>query len=201
MIIQLLLFACATEPVVPPIVEPVPEPVAAAGSPAIAVGPSLYELPVALVDQNDVAVHLDVHRGHPVIVSMIYTSCTTACPMTVQRVQAIEAALPPAVLADTRVLLVSLDPKRDDAQALREMLERHGADGTRWTLARADEDGVRDVAAVLGIKYRTGADGMVDHSTILTVLDPEGRVVARQTGLADPIEGLVQAIAEFTAPS
>lgn len=192
MITLWLWFACGADPVVPTPDAPL---VAAPVVPAKATGPSLYELPTALVDQDDVARHLDVHRGHPVIVSMIYTSCATACPMTIQRIQQIEAALPAEALADTRVLLVSLDPARDDAEALRAMLVTHGADAARWTLARADEDGAREVAAVLGIKYRATADGMVDHSTVLTVLDREGRVVARQSGLADPVAPLVDALA------
>lgn len=43
------------------------------------------------------------------------------------------------------------------------------------------------VAALLGIQYRQAAEGRLEHSDVLTVLDPEGVPVYRLEGLnADP---------------
>jgi protein SCO1/2 len=55
-------------------------------------------------------------------------------------------------------------------------------------LARTDDATTRKIAALLGIQYRKLADGEFNHSTLLTLLDREGRIVAKsgKLGPADP---------------
>ena len=158
-------------------------------------GDSLYQLDVALVDQRGNPVDLAVHRGHPTIVSMFYTSCPRACPLLIEDVRALEARLPEADREDLRVLLVSLDPVNDTPEAMARVIERRGVDGERWVLARPRAEDVRPIAALLGISYRPGADGEMDHSSILTLVDADGRVVARHEGVGQDASALVRAIA------
>jgi protein SCO1/2 len=171
------------------------EPPAAVGSAAPLPPDSLYRLEVALVDHRGNSVDLAVHRGHPTIVSMFYTSCPAACPLLIEDIRALEARLPEADRADLRVLLVSLDPAHDTPEAMARVIERRGVDGERWVLARPRPEDVRPVAAVLGISYRPTADGEMDHSSILTLVDVDGRVVARLEGVRQDPSTLIQAIA------
>lgn len=182
----LALVACSTPPTAAPEVE--------------ASGPSLYDLHVGLIDQHGAASDFDVFRGHPVLVSMFYASCPTACPMLVERVQDVEARLSPAVRQDLRVLLVSLDPEHDDPAALEEAASRFGVDQTRWCLARAGEGDVRSIAGVLGIQYRPAQGGSIAHTSVVVLLDGDGRQVLRQDGLGDDAAPLVAAIGVLAAP-
>jgi protein SCO1/2 len=93
------------------------------------------------------------------------------------------------------VLLVSLDPAHDTPEAMTRVIERRGVDGERWVLARPRAEDVRPVAAMLGISYRPRADGEMDHSSILTLVDVEGRVIARLEGVKQDPSALIQAIA------
>ena len=52
----------------------------AAVAPAEARGPSIYELGSTLRDEKGQTRGLDAFRGHPVLVTMFYGSCATACP-------------------------------------------------------------------------------------------------------------------------
>lgn len=88
-------------------------------------------------------------------------------------------ALSPQERGRLRVLMVSLDPARDSAQRLAELASAHRLDTTQWTLARADEELTRRFAAVLDIRYRQLAGGDFNHTAALTLLDAEGRIVAR----------------------
>ena len=139
----------------------------------------IYPLHLALRDQRDVAIGLDVFRGHPVIVSMFYGSCPAACPLIVAHVKQIEAKLPPEVREKTRVLLVSFDAEHDTPPALRAIAERHGADEARWTFAVAPDEEVRQLANVLGVVYRKEQSGAFSHNSVISVLDGEGRIVAK----------------------
>jgi protein SCO1/2 len=152
-----------------------------ATQPVAAEAPSapIYALRLALRDQHDAAMGLDVFRGHPVIISMFYGSCPAACPLIVAHVKQIEARLPPEVREKTRVLLVSFDAEHDTPAALRAIAERHRADEARWTFAVGPDDEVRQLANVLGVVYRKEQSGAFSHNSVISVLDGEGRIVAK----------------------
>jgi protein SCO1/2 len=148
-------------------------------------GQSLYNLRVPFVDQRGVAIGLDAFRGQPVLITMFYASCKTVCPMLIEQVKAIDAALAPEMRAKTRVLLVSLDPDHDSVERLAELASSHGVRDERWHFVRTSESFVRDTAALLGIRYRRMPDGSISHSSSIALLDRDGVLVARVAG-GDP---------------
>lgn len=142
-------------------------------------GTSVLRLPDRFTDQDGRAFTLAQRRGKPQLVAMFYSSCPYACPLIIDSGKGVDHALTAAERARLRVLLVSLDSARDDTRALSALAAKRKLDRTRWTLARTDEAGVRRTAAVLGVRYRKLANGEFNHSSMLVLLDAEGRVVAR----------------------
>jgi protein SCO1/2 len=151
---------------------------------------SVYELSASLVDQDGRTVGLDLYRGHPVLISMFYTTCRGACPLLIADLKRIERGLPAPTRADLRVVLISFDPEHDTPEALRALAQAHGLDSSRWRLLRAPDDTVREIAAVLGIRYRRLPDGGFNHSTLITLLAPSGVILARVEGLGQPIDAV-----------
>ena len=149
---------------------------------------SIYQLPVTLTDQQGREQRLVDRRGHPVLVSMFYTSCQFVCPMLIEALSATEAKLSAAERANVSVLMVSFDPEHDSVAVLRRTAEQRRLDPAHWTLARTDAKSVRKLAAVLGIQYRALPNGDFNHTTALILLDGEGRIAGRTTqlGTADP---------------
>lgn len=170
-------------PAVAPASEPVPELPAAPPT-----GPSIYDLPITLVDANAQPIGLDVARGKPVLVTMFYASCSIACPLLISEVAQVIAELPPEMQDDVEVLLVSFDPARDTPAKLAE-LARERKLGAGWTLAVANDADTRALAAVLGVKYRKLANGDFAHGSTIVALDREGREIARTDSLGqrDPL--------------
>lgn len=160
---------------------------------------SVYQLPLALTDQAGANAALDRYRGSPVLVSMFYASCPHVCPMLIATTQRLERELPEAGRGRLRVLMVSLDPARDTPPKLAELARRHNADLSRWTFARAAADDVRRLAAVLGIQYRQLPDGEFNHSSVISLLDPEGRIVARTRAMLRPDPAFQEALRAATA--
>ncbi len=142
-------------------------------------GDSVYLLDDAFSDQAGKPFKLADRRGRPQLVAMFYTSCRYICPLIVDSAKGVEHALSPAERARLGVLLVSLDPARDDTAALASVARKRKLDPARWTLARTDAGAVRRVAALLGVRYRALADGEFNHTSALVLLDAEGRVLAR----------------------
>jgi protein SCO1/2 len=103
--------------------------------------------------------------------------------MLISTIQRFELGLPEANRKRLRVLMVSLDPERDTPAKLTEVAQRHRVDAARWTMARAEAGDVRRLAAALGIQYRQLPDGEFNHSTVITLLDPQGRLVKQTSAL------------------
>jgi len=155
-------------------------PVPASAAPARDLpGDSVYRLTDTYTDQDGRDFRLADGRGRVRLVTMFYTSCKFICPLIIDSAKGVEHGLTPAQRARLDILLVSLDPARDDPAALKRIAEKRGLDPRRWTLARTGAAGVRRTAAVLGIRYRELADGEFNHSSALVLLDGEGRVLAR----------------------
>lgn len=149
---------------------------------------SLYHLEVALTDQAGQARGLDVHRGHPVLVTMFYASCKATCPLIVDTLRATERKLTDEQRARLRVLMVSIDPARDTPRALQQLATERRIDTARWSLVRADDEAVRDIAALLNVQYRRLPSGEFSHSTVIALLSPQGEILASSGSLghADP---------------
>ena len=161
------------------------------------VGASLYDLVVPLEDQDGRRVGIDTFRGHPTLVAMFYASCPYVCPALIADIARIVDGLSPAARERVRILMVSFDPSRDDPQALRDLAGRHHLDLQRWKLTRPGPDDVRTVAAVLGIQYRPTADGEMNHSSIITLVDGSGRIVDRIDGIGSPQDRLLQRLGQL----
>jgi protein SCO1/2 len=140
---------------------------------------SIHNLDIVLVDQDGRSSHLADRRGRPLVVGMFYTSCHSACPLIVDTLLATERVLAKDGGPEIDVLLVSFDPAHDDPRALKRTADSRKLAPPVWTLARAEPGDVRKLAAALDIRYRTLEDGEINHSSALTLLDREGRIVAR----------------------
>lgn len=153
-------------------------------------GSSLYQLNVALVGQDGKPRTWDDFRGKPVVVAMIYTSCTTACPLIVAEIKQI---LELSGRQDQPVLLISMDPERDDPAALTTMAKKHDL-GPNWTLVRPAPDNVPEIAAALGVRYRRLPSKDFNHSQVIALLDSKGTIVARAEGLGPQRDAVVDAL-------
>ena len=154
-------------------------PVIAATKPAPLPRDSVYQLPVQLIDQDGKRFAWASRRGKVQLVSMFYTSCQYICPLIVDSGKAVERQLAPAERERLGILLISMDPARDTPAALMSIVDKRKLDRARWTLASPAPADVREVAGVLGIRYRALADGEFNHTSALVLLDADGRILAR----------------------
>ena len=173
--------------------------IAPAAAPPALPGDSIYQMKLALTDQAAAATALDRNRGAPVLVTMFYGSCPHVCPLIIATMQRMERELPDAQRAKLRVLLVSFDPDRDTPAKLAEVAQRHHADLSRWTFTRTDATSVRKLAAVLNIQYRKLPDGEFNHSTVITLLDRDGRIAAQTSSILRPDAAFQAKLSRLTA--
>jgi len=155
---------------------------------------SLYHVPLELVDQDGRTLEWEQLRGKPRVVGMFYASCQFICPLIVDSGKLIERRL--GDRADgIGIVLITMDPARDDPAALRGLVDQRGLDTSRWTLAAPPPGQVRTAAGVLGVRYRQLADGEFNHNSPLVLLDAEGRELARTEKVGSRMEpGFLKAV-------
>lgn len=138
---------------------------------------SIYHLKEPLISQSGVHIGLDVHSGHPVLITMFYSSCPAACPLLIDNLRAVERTLDAQQRSRLRVLMISVDPVRDTPGALAHFATERHLDLSRWTLVHAEAPSVRRIAAMLSIQYRQLPNGDFNHSSIVSVLSPQGEII------------------------
>jgi protein SCO1/2 len=155
---------------------------------------SLYQIGVTFTDDAGRSVPLGALRGRPVVIAMFFASCHYACPLLVADMTRIRDGLPPAERERVTLVLVSFDTVRDTPEALHRYRAERLLD-EQWTLLHGDDDAVRELAALLGVKYKQETDGQFAHSNLITVLNAEGEIVHRRAGLRGGLEEAAAALA------
>jgi protein SCO1 len=105
----------------------------------------------------------DVLAGRVVVISTMFTRCTDACPLIVEKLAKTRSLLGPVA---SRVTFVSIsnDPAYDNPQRLRQFAMARGATGN-WNLLTGPEANVRPLLAKLNLGGTTPGD----HSTALII--------------------------------
>ncbi len=165
-------------------------------------GDSVYRLSATLTDAGGKSVAWQQMRGKVRIATMFYSSCPFMCPLIVESGKGVDKALSPAERAKLGVVMVSMDPKRDTPEALAAMAKKRGIDLKRWTLLRPAPKDVRMLAGVLQVRYRALADGEFNHTSVLILLDAEGRELARTENISPtPDPEFLKAVHKALGPS
>jgi protein SCO1/2 len=160
-------------------------------------GTSIYNLDISFTDQRGSQLSLGALRGHPVLIAMFYASCTTICPMLIEQIKRIDAALDADARQQTRIVLVTLDPEHDTVDRLAALAASHAIADERWYFARTSPGAVRDTAALLGVAYQAAGGGQFNHSANVVLLNREGEVVMQRqaTSVGEIAAGIGQLVA------
>ena len=146
-------------------------------------GHSLYWLESIWTNDLGKPVRLADLKGRPQILTMFFANCQYACPLLVEKMKRIAAAMPPEVRTNVSFTLVSFDSNRDTPTALHTYRARQELE-CNWTLLHGNPDQVLELAALLGVNFKEDAQGQFTHSNIITVLNADGEIVHQTVGLS-----------------
>ena len=126
---------------------------------------------VPLLNQHGEPFSLAHMRGSWLAIGFIYTRCpkAEACPMTMQRLVALQEA---RTDEDLRFLAVTLDPEHDTPERLRAFGDRHGVDWSLWTFATGDPELVSDALPSLFNVFGVPDGDQIDHNVRTVLLEP-----------------------------
>lgn len=138
---------------------------------------------VALVDQNGKTVRLekDLVSNKIVVMSFIYTSCTTVCPVVSSIMGKVQKQLGARVGTEVQLVSISIDPQRDDAKRLNDYA-RSFQNGPGWSWLTGTTQSVNETLKGLG----TFSGDFKNHAPLILVGDGNSRHWTRFYGFTDP---------------
>ena len=138
----------------------------------------------AFVDQFGHERRLASLKGRRVLLHAFYGSCVTVCPIVIEQLHDIYGELNPEQRRGLVILSISVDSTRDTTGRLADLWREAGAsDG--WIMARPADGSLDTVLRKFGIWVFARADGTINHSADLFLIDPSGRIVRVLSPRAD----------------
>jgi protein SCO1/2 len=145
-----------------------------------------------LTDSTGASLVLRDFRGKPLVVSLVYTACSSVCPPTTQRlIDAMKSAHRTIGLDRFNVLTIGFDARNDTPARLSQFASMQGVTFANWRLASADAGTIKAVLDDLGFSYLAIAGGF-DHVVQTTIVDGGGRVYRHVYGDDFPVQMLIE---------
>jgi protein SCO1 len=163
-----------------------------------AIGRQLGDL--ELTDQYGRPFSLADLRGHPLVLSLVYTNCYDVCPgLTLHLRDVVETARQALGAGRFSVLTVGFDAEHDTPARMLAYGRDRGIDSADWRFASADAATIGRLADAVGFTW-TASPGGFRHIAQVTVVDADGTVVQQVYGqdfpppqLVEPLKSLVLA--------
>ncbi|MHA6728038.1 SCO family protein [Chryseobacterium sp. A301] len=146
---------------------------------------SVFLLDSEWQNQNGETLKLEQLKGKNMVVAMIFTSCTTACPILIADMKKIYNGIDAKHQESTSMVLISIDPDNDSPEVLKEFAKTQKMDQEPWQFLVSDKESLRNLANVLAVKYKKISPMEFSHSNIISVFDKNGVLV-------NQVEGTVQ---------
>ena len=128
---------------------------------------------VALVNQDGKTVHFydDLVKGKIVAINFIFTHCGDSCPAETANLRQVQKLLGDRMGKDIFFYSISIDPKHDTPEVLKEYAERFkiGPD-SGWSFLTGSKEDVTQLRKALGL-YRddTEASKLAEHTTSMMI--------------------------------
>jgi protein SCO1/2 len=135
-------------------------------------------------------------RGRPLVISLIYTSCTHVCPMITQRLRkAVEEAQRMMGPDRFSVITVGFDTRNDTPMRMAAYARAQGVDLPNWKFMSGDDVTIAALAKDLGFTYVASGGGYL-HISQISIVDRDGRVYRQIYGDDFPIQVFMEPLKE-----
>lgn len=136
--------------------------------------------------------------GRPVVVSLIYTSCSTVCPVTTQTLKTSVAQARKSLGHDAfQIVTIGFDARNDTPRRMTAFARDNSIDGDPlWHVVSASPATLEALLEEVGFSY-SGAAGGFEHVSQTTILDAGGRVYRQVYGDEFPLPVFVEPLKEL----
>jgi protein SCO1/2 len=134
-----------------------------------------------LTDETGRSVSRSAFDGSVVLVSFIFTRCTDVCPLLSSKLADIADDLA-AEGRNFHFVTVTVDPRNDTPEVLKDYAENIGYDPGRWSFLTGTTQDVVAVARDYGVFMTADPHSTIHHSLVTTLVDRQGRMRVQYLG-------------------
>lgn len=156
---------------------------------------SIYLLDSKWKDQNNRTIQLKNFAGKPVVISMLYTTCTKSCPIITSYLKEFNNLLSKEEKEKITFLVISINPKKDTPKVLKEFEKKNKLD-KNFVLLNGTTDTVLEIASLLGIRY-VKTDEDYSHTNKILILNKKGEIIHQNEGLTEDLNETKKHLLEF----
>lgn len=113
-------------------------------------------------------------RGKVVVLDFIFTTCTDVCPIFTANFAQLQRKLNDRYGSELFFVSVTTDPEVDSPKVLKAYAQRYGADFNNWAFLTGSEVQLREVWNGFSVRVIRKGRGLVQHTSLTTVIDRRG---------------------------
>jgi protein SCO1/2 len=149
-----------------------------------------------LTDSKGQPLALAALFDRPLVVSLVYSACSSVCPVATQHLIDAVAQANKLIGSDRfSVLTVGFDARRDTPNRMAQFASIQGIKAPNWIVASADSGTITALLRDLGFSYVSVAGGF-DHVTQTTIIEQNGRIYRHVYGDEFPIPVFMEPLKE-----
>jgi protein SCO1 len=113
-------------------------------------------------------------RGKVVVLNFIFTTCTDVCPLFTANFAQLQRTLKNEPAGNVFFVSITTDPEVDSPKVLKSYAQRYGADFQNWAFLTGSESQLKQVWKGFDVRVIKKGRGLVQHTSLTTVIDRQG---------------------------
>jgi protein SCO1/2 len=139
--------------------------------------------------QDGAQVTLAQFHGKAVALAFIFASCSSTCPILTAKMATIQDRLGSDFGSRIVFLSITIDPEHDSPDVLRRYAETFSANMSGWKFLTGSPQAIHAIEHQYGIFAARAPSGDVDHTNLISLIDPRGMMRVQYLGVRfDPEE-------------
>ena len=121
-------------------------------------------------------------RGKPVVLTFIFTTCRSACPVLTAKLVDIQRRLSSEQKGIPRFVAVSVEPEHDTPEVLKAYANNFGADLRAWSFLTGSPAAIAELARRYAVYVKRQPDESIDHTFLTSLIDRDGIIRVQYQG-------------------
>lgn len=121
-------------------------------------------------------------RGKPVVLTFIFTTCRSACPVLTAKLVDIQRRLSSEQNGIPRFVAVTVEPAHDTPAVLKAYANNFGADLRAWSLLTGSPAVIAELARRYAVYVKRQPDESIDHTFLTSLIDRDGIIRVQYQG-------------------
>lgn len=134
------------------------------------------------IDQKGNTFNLGEAQGRVVMITAVYTACSSTCPQILLETKALLDTLPKESLERLDVVALSLSPEYDTASLMDRIATGYGLSYPQFRYLNGEPETVNDTVTRLGFSRSIDPEtGEINHANLFLMVDAQGKIAYRLT--------------------